>query len=62
MHPINFIIILPLTTFWLWMFWDMAGNDAIPPASKFNWVIAFVLLNVFAAGIYYAYFRSNRYR
>lgn len=48
------IVILPLITFWLWMFQDMMNNDNLPSESKNNWTFAFVFGNVFAATFYYA--------
>jgi hypothetical protein len=56
-------IILPLLVFYFWMFWDMANNNALPgnpavplrwpPTTKFAWTLAFIFLNVLAAGYYY---------
>lgn len=57
------LLILPLLVFWIWMFRDMLGNDDLPPNAKESWTFAFILLNVFAAVIYYANiyrFRSKR--
>jgi len=50
---IPLIIIVALEGFWGWMFMDMSNNPSLPPASKQNWLIAFVFLNIFAAGWYY---------
>lgn len=60
---IPLIIILPFIAFYAWMFWDMVNNDDLPnnsvtpatwpPSSKFSWTVAFVFLNIFAAGFYY---------
>jgi len=57
------IIVLPLLAFWLWMFWDMTNNQDLPndpalqlrwpPATKLEWTLVFVILNVVAAGYYY---------
>jgi hypothetical protein len=55
------IIVLPLIGFWLWMFREMSHNDYLPdnspltwpPSSKYNWMLAFIFLNVFAAAFYY---------
>ena len=53
------IIPLALLVFWLWMFWDMTNNDNLPSGSKFNWTLAFVFLNVFAAVYYFAEYRKK---
>ncbi len=62
------LIPLPLVAFWVWMFWDMTNNRDLPgnspagltwpPSSKYDWTVAFVFLNIFAAGLYY----FNEYR
>lgn len=62
---ISLIISALLIIFWVWMFREMSVNDDIPerstriawpPASKFEWTIYFIFLNIFAAGFYYFYF------
>ena len=71
---IPMIIVLPLLVFWLWMFWDMTNNDSLPrwmywdmtnndslPSRRYNWTLAFVFLNVFAAAIYFATARRSRH-
>ncbi len=68
---ISMILVLPLIVFWLWMFWDMANNDDLPsnsnapltwpPSTKFGWTVAFIFMNVVAAGFYYFYEYRNRY-
>jgi len=45
------------------MFWEMSNNDTLPnnaplppkwpPTSKFEWTLAFIFLNLIAAGYYY---------
>jgi amino acid transporter len=62
---ISLICIIPLVVFWLWMFRDMTNNGYLPnnstapltwpPSSKYNWTLAFIFLNVFAAAFYYVY-------
>ena len=47
------LIGLPLGGFWLWMFVDMTNNPYLTAEEKNNWFVAFVLLNIFAAGLYY---------
>lgn len=49
------IIILPVLAliFWLWMVWDMSNNDNLPESVKFNWLLAFLFLSLFAAVFYY---------
>jgi hypothetical protein len=57
---IPMIISLPLVVFWIWMFRDLINNDYLPNDSKNNWLVAFILLNVFAAGWYYYVEYRNR--
>ena len=59
------IIILPLVAFYLWMFWDMVNNPDLPeasaglfnwpPKSRSDWVLVFIILNVFGSVVYYFY-------
>ena len=71
---IGLIVVLPLFVFWLWMFRDMTNNVYLPrwpfwdvtnydnlPGRRFNWMLAFVFLNVFAAAIYYVTEYRNRH-
>ncbi len=44
---------IPLIGFWLWMLIDMTNNKYISRESKNNWILAFILLNVFGAAWYY---------
>lgn len=53
-------VLLLCLAFWGWMFRDMVENDALPRDAKENWTFAFVLLNVFAAAIYYSTVYRNR--
>ena len=39
--------------FWLWMAWNLSRNDNLSRSEKYNWTLAFLLLNVFAAVFYY---------
>lgn len=50
---IPLIITLPLIAFWLWMAWDLGGNEDMSPGEKFYWQLAFLFMNVFAAVYYY---------
>jgi hypothetical protein len=50
---IPLVITLPLIVFWLWMAWDLGGNDNLPHNEKFYWQLAFLFMNVFAAVFYY---------
>ena len=61
------LIPLPLLIFWAWMFSEMVKNENLPPCfvtftrgsdPKFDWTVAFVFLNIFAAVFYYV----NEYR
>jgi hypothetical protein len=47
------IIFVPALAFWGWMFRDMLNNDNLPSSAKNGWMFAFILLNIFAAVIYY---------
>jgi hypothetical protein len=52
-----------LVAFWIWMFNDMLNNDDIPsseppgfrwpPQAKNQWIIFFIVFNIFTAGYYY---------
>jgi hypothetical protein len=46
---IPLIIVLPLIAFWLWMAWDLGGNDRLSGNEKTYWLLAFLFMNVFAA-------------
>lgn len=50
------IALLPLLAlgFWLWMAWDLSGNNELPERDRLYWQLAFLFLNVFAAMYYYA--------
>lgn len=50
---IPLIISLPFVVFWLWMAWDLGGNDDMTSNEKFYWTLAFIFMNVFAAVFYY---------
>ncbi len=58
---IPMIAVLPLAAFWLWMLWDMTNHDRFRTTSKYNWTLALIFLNVFAAIFYYFYEYRNRY-
>jgi hypothetical protein len=53
------LIVIPLILtllaggFWLWMAWDLGGNDNLSRSEKFYWQLAFIFMNVFAAVFYY---------
>lgn len=57
------VVIALLLGFWLWMFSNMINNDDIPsqtpaglrwpPIAKNQWIVFFVILNIFTAGYYY---------
>lgn len=47
------IFVLPLIAFYFWMFWDLTSNDSLSPDARNYWVVAFIVLNVFAAAWYY---------
>jgi len=56
------IVILPLIALWIWMFRDMLDNVDLPPSAKENWTLAFILLNVIAAVLYYVNVYQDRTR
>jgi len=55
----NTLIVIPVICtllaggFWLWMAWDLGGNDHLSGSEKFYWQVAFLFMNVFAAVFYY---------
>ena len=56
--PIQLILVflpVPFFVFWLWMFRDLTNNDYLSKNSKDNWTLAFIFMNIFAAGLYYYY-------
>jgi|GEM_PF-1881724 len=48
--------------FWLWMAWDLGGNNDMTGNEKFYWQLAFIFLNVFAAAFYYVNVYRTRKR
>lgn len=58
---IPLIIILPLIAFWLWMAWDLGGNDRLSGNEKTYWLLAFLFMNVFAAVFYSVYEYRKRH-
>ena len=59
-QPISLVIIpliaiLPLLVFWLWMAWDLGGNDHLSGNEKFYWMLVLLFMNVFGAVFYYFY-------
>ena len=59
-HLIPLLIILPLLVFWAWMFSDMLNNNRLPDELRSQWAVAFILLSVFAAVLYYANIYRDR--
>ena len=61
------LIVIPLILtllaggFWLWMAWDLGGNDSLSSSEKFYWMLAFIFMNVFAAVFYYVYEHRKRH-
>lgn len=55
------LLLLPVIAFWLWMFRDMLDNSDLPRNAKESWTFAFIILNVFAAAIYYGTIYKNRH-
>jgi heme/copper-type cytochrome/quinol oxidase subunit 2 len=58
------LVISPLLVFWVWMFRDMLNSDNLPNLmsndAKTDWTLIFIILNVFAAAIYYSRVYRNR--
>src|SRR4051812_28789954 len=50
---LTLLALAPLIAFWFWMFSDLMSNDYPLSTSKTNWMLAFLLLNVLAAAMYY---------
>ena len=63
----NSLIVIPLVLsllaagFWLWMAWDLGGNNDMTGNEKFYWQLAFIFMNVFAAVCYYVYVYRRRH-
>jgi hypothetical protein len=58
---IPLLLIVPLLVFWAWMFQEMRGNRELPESAKNDWTLAFILLNVFAAVLYYVNVYKQRH-
>jgi hypothetical protein len=50
---------LVLVAFWLWMFVDMTSNPYLDGRSKYNWMLAFIFLNVVAAIFYFTEYKRR---
>lgn len=57
---IPLLVLAVALSFWGWMFRDMVTNDEMPREVKETWTFLFILLNVFAAAIYYGAIYRNR--
>jgi hypothetical protein len=57
---IPLLVLAVALSFWGWMFRDMVTNDEMPREVKETWTFLFILLNVFAAAIYYGTIYRNR--
>ncbi|HEX2910071.1 MAG TPA: PLDc N-terminal domain-containing protein [Chloroflexia bacterium] len=57
---ISLILTILAAGFWLWMAWDLGGNNRLSGTEKTYWIIAFLLLNVFGAALYYVYVYNKR--
>jgi hypothetical protein len=57
---IPLLVLAVALSFWGWMFRDMVINDEMPREIKETWTFLFILLNVFAAAIYYGAIYRNR--
>jgi hypothetical protein len=56
--PLGLLVVA--LAFWGWMFRAMITNDDLSADEKQNWTFLFVLLNIFAAAIYFANVYRNR--
>lgn len=54
------LVPLPFVAFWFLMFRDMLNNHYLAGDAKYNWTLAFIFMNVFAAMLYYANVYRNR--
>ena len=70
-------IIVPVEVFYFWMFHKMLNNESLSSdpwsllniawghnlttSPRYRWTMAFILLNVFAAGLYYVTEYRRRY-
>ncbi|HEX9037423.1 MAG TPA: hypothetical protein VF808_10580 [Ktedonobacterales bacterium] len=54
------LLVSPLLAFWAWMFTDMTRNNRLPENIKNQWALAFILLNIFGAALYYLNVYRNR--
>ena len=57
---IPLLVLAVALSFWGGMFRDMVTNDEMPREVKETWTVLFILLNVFAAAIYYGAIYRNR--
>jgi hypothetical protein len=57
---IPLLVLAVALSFWGWMFRDMVTNDEMSREVKETWTFLFILLNVFAAAIYYGAIHRNR--
>lgn len=53
------IVVAPLLVFYVWMFRDMTNNPALSESERYNWTLAFIVLNVFAAALYFNQYRNG---
>jgi hypothetical protein len=62
---ISLIFIVPLIAFWAWMLNDMLQNNRLPSLltadARLDWMVAFIVFNVFAAVVYYALVYRQRH-
>lgn len=49
----SLLILIVGLAFWGWMFRDMLDNNDLPTSAKQTWTFVFILLNLFAAVVYY---------
>ncbi len=56
--PLIFLVVA--LTFWGWMFRDLVSNDDLSSDEKQTWTLWFVLLNIFAAALYFVNVYRNR--
>lgn len=54
----SMIFVTPLLAFYVWMFRDMVNNDALSSDERSYWTLAFIVLNVFAAALYFNQYKN----
>jgi hypothetical protein len=56
---VSLLFFVPLIAFYLWMFRDMTNNEVLSPDERYTWTMAFILLDIFAAGMYFMQYKRR---